>query len=93
MPQALLAGTCPIAYDADGTREACVEMETGRLVRVGDLSGLREAIAWCASKPRERQRLAERGREMCLRDFGSETMVERLEAVYERAMGLARGVA
>lgn len=90
VPQALLAGTCPIAYDADGTREACVEMETGRLVRVGDVAGLREAIAWCAANPQERQRLAERGRDMCLREFGSETMVERLEAVYERAMGLAR---
>ncbi len=90
VPQSLLASTCPVAYDADGTREACIEMETGRLVRVGDILGLREAIAWCAANPEERQRLAERGREMCLREFGSETMVERLEAVYQRAMVLAR---
>ncbi|MGD9789898.1 MAG: glycosyltransferase [Phycisphaerales bacterium] len=98
VPQALLAGeggnggrgVCPVAYDADGTREACIEMQTGRLVPVGDILGLREAIAWCAANPQERQRLAGRGRAICLREFGSETMVERLEAVYERAMVLAR---
>jgi glycosyltransferase involved in cell wall biosynthesis len=82
VPQALLAGVCPVAYDADGTREACVEMATGRLVRVGDVAGLRDAILWCRDHPRERQALASAGKERCAREFSAEAMVAALERVY-----------
>jgi glycosyltransferase involved in cell wall biosynthesis len=86
VPQALLAGVCPVAYDADGTREACREMQTGRLVPVGDHAALREAIAWCAANPADRQALAQRGREDCRESFSVESMVTGLEQVYARAL-------
>lgn len=89
VPQALLAGVCPVAYDADGTREACIDGETGRLVPVGDTRGLGEAIRTLANDPAARARLAERGRAMCREMFSAETMVRELEAVYDRAMVLA----
>ena len=82
VPQALLCGVCPVAYDVDGTGEACREMETGRLVRVGDIAELREAIKWCAEHPEERAALAARGREECRVAFSAEEMVRRLEEVY-----------
>lgn len=85
VPQALLCGVCPVAYDVDGTGEACREMETGRLVRVGDIAGLREAIRWCAEHPEARAALAARGREECRVAFSAEEMVRRLEGVYARA--------
>ena len=89
VPQALLAGVCPVAYDADGTREACIDGETGRLVPVGDTRGLGEAIRTLARDPARRAALADRGRAMCRTMFSAETMVRELEAVYDRALVLA----
>lgn len=86
VPQALLCGTCPVAYDVDGTREACIEMVTGRLVPPGDRAALRGAIAWCAENPLQRTTLAERGRQQCAVSFSAEKMVADLEAVYARAV-------
>ena len=91
VPQALLCGVVPVAYDVDGTGEACREMETGRLVALGDRAGLREAVAWLAANPEQRAALAARGREECVRTFSAESMVEALEGVYARAVGMARG--
>jgi glycosyltransferase involved in cell wall biosynthesis len=82
LPQALLCGVCPVAYDADGTGEACREMETGRLVPVGDVGRLRDAIEWCAANPEARERLASAGRAWCAREFSVAAMVDGLEKVY-----------
>jgi glycosyltransferase involved in cell wall biosynthesis len=90
VPQALLSGVCPVAYDCDGTGEACIDMQIGRLVKTGDVQGLREALRWCAENPQLRGQLAERGRAMCAERFSAQTMVRDLEAVYQRALRLAR---
>ena len=93
VPQALLAGVCPVAYDVDGTGEACREMETGRLVPHGDVAGLREALLWAQANPHDRLELAAVGRDWCAAEFATEAMVEHLERVYDDAMELAgRGV-
>lgn len=82
VPQALLAGACPVAYDVDGTGEVCRDLQTGRLVRVGDVAGLREAIRWCADEPLARRALVERGQHECRGAFSVETMIEGLDRVY-----------
>jgi len=82
VPQALLCGVCPVAYDADGTGEACREMETGRLVPVGDVGRLRDAVEWCAANPAERDRLARAGRAWCAREFSVAAMADGLERIY-----------
>jgi glycosyltransferase involved in cell wall biosynthesis len=84
VPQALLTGVCPVAYDVDGTGEICREMETGRLVAPGDLAALAAAVRWCEANPALRRALADRGREECRVVFSAETMVEALQRVYER---------
>ncbi len=89
VPQALLCGVVPVAYDVDGTREACVEGETGRLVPVGNRAALRKAVMELADAPDERRRLAEAGRELCRVRFSAETMVKELERAYQRAFALA----
>ena len=86
VPQALLCGVCPVAYDVDGTGEACRDMETGRLVPPGDRAALREAIVWLAEHEQDRRGLAARGHAECIETFSAEAMVTALEGVYARAM-------
>jgi glycosyltransferase involved in cell wall biosynthesis len=89
VPQALLAGVCPLAYDADGTREVCRDMDTGRLVPVGNVTALREAARWLADHRAERTAMAERGRAWCTDRFSAQTMVAELDIVYRRALDRA----
>jgi glycosyltransferase involved in cell wall biosynthesis len=89
VPQALLSGAAVVAYDADGTREACIDRITGRLVPVGDLAGLREAVVWMTD-PAHRAATVLAGRTMCAELFDADRMVEALDHVYDRARaGLA----
>jgi glycosyltransferase involved in cell wall biosynthesis len=89
VPQALLAGVPVVAYDADGTREACIDGETGLLVPPGNIDRLRESISRMAAHPAARRAMAERGRDMCRDMFSAERMVDDLERVYDRAMEMA----
>jgi glycosyltransferase involved in cell wall biosynthesis len=84
--QALLSGIPAIAYDVDGTREVCINGETGRLLKAGDRNGLREATLWMMDHSDERAAMGRRGRERCRNEFAAETMVERLEAVYQSCL-------
>jgi glycosyltransferase involved in cell wall biosynthesis len=90
VPQALLCGVCPVAYDVDGTGEVCREGKTGFLVRLGDTTGLRAAVEQAAADPARRVALAARGREWCRDRFSVERMVADLEKVYARAVEMAR---
>lgn len=85
VPQALLCGVCPVAYDVNGTGEACIEMKTGRLVPAGGIDGLRNAIEWCEAHPQERLALAQAGRDVCVKEFSVKAMVDGLEQAYELA--------
>jgi glycosyltransferase involved in cell wall biosynthesis len=89
VPQALLCGTAPIAYDVDGTREVCMDGVTGRLVRLGDRAALAGAIRALADDPGERAALAERGRTLCADRFSIERMIADLEGVYTQARAAA----
>ncbi len=91
VPQALLCGVCPVAYDVDGTGEVCREGQTGKLVKPGDRAGLRAAVEWLAAHPQERAEMAGRGREWCRDRFSAERMVADLETVYASALAAARG--
>ncbi len=91
VPQALLSNVPVVAYDCDGTGEVCRDMETGRLVKTGDIAALGNAIRWMAAHPDERRAMAERGKALCLREFTATKMVDDLERVYAKALQLARG--
>ena len=86
VPQALLAGVTPIAYDVDGTREACIDGETGVLAPPGDHDALHAGVLKFYDDPELRARLAAHGREMCRDLFSAERMVDELEKVYGRAL-------
>lgn len=89
VPQALLCGTPVVAYDADGTGEACIDRVTGRLVNVGDRAGLREAIEWTVANTDEARLLAQAGRDLCRERFSAAHMIDALQAVYSLAHALA----
>lgn len=90
VPQALLAGTCPVAYDVDGTGEVCQDGITGRLIPFGDLPKLRAAILDLMQHPELRQRMVQQGQQWCRDRFSVQRMVSDLELVYERAIRAAR---
>ncbi|MDX2131596.1 MAG: glycosyltransferase [Planctomycetota bacterium] len=85
VPQALLAGVCPVVYDVDGAGEVCRDMQTGRLVPLANLARLRDAIRWCFDHPDERTELAARGQAECRAAFSADTMTAALERVYHAA--------
>jgi len=84
--QALLSATPVIAYDVDGTREVCIDRETGLLLQPGDLCGLRDAVQWMMDHPDQRAALAQRGREMCRERFAASRMAEHLLEIYSGVM-------
>lgn len=86
VPQALLCGVAPVAYDVDGTREVCRPGETGVLVPLRDLGALRAGVVRLYEHPEERHALAERGREFCREEFSAQRMVRELERVYRRVL-------
>lgn len=84
--QGLLSGLGVVAYDVDGTREACIDGETGRLVPAGDRDKLREAVLWMQEHRAERAAMGRRGRELCRVRFAASTMVEHLDRIYRAVL-------
>jgi len=99
VPQALLCGVAVVASDADGTREACLDSKylddvdpanaTGVLFPIGDVEKLRDGVRWMFEHPAERKLMGIRGRAMCSKMFATQTMVDDLEVVYQRAIQIA----
>jgi glycosyltransferase involved in cell wall biosynthesis len=89
VPQALLAGVVPVAYDVDGTREACIDRRTGRLIPPGNRQALRAAIVDLAGDPAQRARLASAGQALCRELFSTERMVAELDQLYRKVSDAA----
>jgi glycosyltransferase involved in cell wall biosynthesis len=89
--QGSLSALPTIAYDVDGTREVCIDQETGRLISPGDLQGLRISVQWMMDHPRDRADLGIRGREMCRTRFAASTMVEHLDSIYQSVLNSPQG--
>lgn len=80
--QGLLSATPVVAYDVDGTREVCVNNETGKLVEPADLAGLAHAIRSMIEQHGEAIEMAQRGQTMCKDRFAAQHMINELENVY-----------
>jgi glycosyltransferase involved in cell wall biosynthesis len=89
VPQALLCHVPPVAYDVDGTREACIDGQTGLLVPLADRTALGQAILRLAGDPNLRQTLAATGFTFVRDAFSAERMVADLESVYTHARSIA----
>lgn len=83
VPQALLSGVPVVANDVDGTREVVLDGRTGRLVRPGDIQGLKSALIGVRRKPTDELQLAEAGQELCRSMFPARRMIQDLEDLYK----------
>lgn len=84
--QGMLSGVPVVAHDVDGTREVCIDRETGRLIRPGDTDGLRRAILDVRDDPAAAAAMAARGRELCRERFDARRMVDHLDRVYREVL-------
>ena len=91
VPQALLSSVPVIAYDVDGAKEVCIDGETGRLVKAGDLAALRNAVIWMMDHPNEKTQMGINGCKMCLQMFASHKMVDKLEEIYADVLSKQSG--
>jgi len=91
LPQALAAGKPVIAYDCDGAREACLDGQTGFLVRPGDLSALRTRLLQLAGDPMLREKLGKTGSEYVREHFAVEKMVDAIYNLYQK-LAAERGI-
>ena len=85
--QSLLMETPVISFDIDGAPEVVVPDETGCLVPLNDIPALTAAIVRLARDESLRTRLGQLGRQRCLRRFDHNTMVDRIESLYENLAG------
>ncbi|MGH7939768.1 MAG: glycosyltransferase family 4 protein [Limisphaerales bacterium] len=92
VPQALAAGKPVVAYDCDGAREACLDDQTGFLVRPGDLAGLKMRLAQLAGDRALREQLGRRGREFVQGHFAVEKMVAGIYNLYMTVAAKRHGV-
>lgn len=84
LPQALAAGRPVVAYNCDGANEICLPDETGILVEPGNLKSLADSLAQLAQDPDLRNRLGGRGREIVLKRFSVDTMIDSIAKLYRR---------
>ncbi|HUU16832.1 MAG TPA: glycosyltransferase family 4 protein [Sedimentisphaerales bacterium] len=85
LPQAMLCGRPAVSFDVDGAREV-VNENTGRLIEPKNVEQLTKACAELVKDEDLRKKLGENGRESVKEKFAPETMVDTIEAVYEKLL-------
>lgn len=91
--EAMASAVPVVGTDVGGMGEMVTSGETGLLVPYGALPDLADAIARLASEPDLRRRMGEAARVRVLHDFAPGPIVERVEAVLERAAARRRSPA
>lgn len=88
LPRSVMESLCleipVIATEIRGTRDL-LQGGCGLLVKVGDVEGLAQAIAWVLEHPEATRLMAERGRER-MRDYDLRRILKLHEALYAEAM-------
>ena len=85
LPQAMLCAKPAISFDVDGAKEV-VNENTGRLIEPKNIEQLTNACAELIEDKVLRDRLGKAGREFVKDKFAPETMVDTIEAVYEKLL-------
>jgi len=82
LPQAMAAGKPVVAYDCDGAGEACRDGETGRLLPIGDLDGLKTALLELSGSSEQCAAFGEAGQAFVRERFSVDRMVDELHELY-----------
>ena len=85
LPQGMLCGKPAISFDVDGAREV-VNDNTGRLIEPKNVEQLTDACAELIEDKDLRERLGEQGRQSVKKKFAPDTMVDAIEAVYQKLL-------
>ena len=85
IPQGMLCGRPAVAFDLDGSKEV-VNENTGRLIEPKNVEQLTNACAELIEDETLRKKLGENGREFVKEIFAPETMVDTIEAVYQKLL-------
>ncbi len=80
--QSLLMERPVISFAIDGAPEVVIPGQTGLLVPLNDIHALADAMVELGQNSELRTQLGQKGRMLCLERFDCQTMVERIEAVY-----------
>ena len=84
--ETLLCGTPVIVTDDCGCGEIIKKAECGYLVRYGDVAGLAEALRFALEHPDVNKRMVEAGRRYIEEHLAWESVVKRVEEVYEESI-------
>ena len=87
----MAAGRAVVATDVGGAREAIVENETGYLVASGDDELMAERIISLLLDPAGAQMMGEQGRRVVERNFSSQALLQKTEALYQKLLLNQRG--
>ena len=90
LPQALAAGKPVVAYDCDGSREICLDGQTGILVPAGNLAVLTLAVERLLGDAALRGEFGKRGQAIVAAEFSAETMVSKIDALYRKLLSPSR---
>jgi glycosyltransferase involved in cell wall biosynthesis len=85
LPQAMLCGKPAVSFDVDGAREV-VDESTGRLIEPKNVGQLTRACSELIENAELRNKLGAAGRESVKEKFAPNTMVDTIEAVYQRLL-------
>ena len=75
-----------ITTDIGGQREAIIDGETGKVVPIGDLGALADAMGECLGDLDKVKTMGKKAREKVIREFSVEEMVRQTERVLEEAL-------
>ncbi len=89
LPQAMLCGKPVISFDVDGAKEV-VNENTGRLIQPKNIEQLINACVELIEDKDLRDKLSKAGREFVKDKFAPETMVDTIEAVYEKLLNSSK---
>jgi glycosyltransferase involved in cell wall biosynthesis len=84
LPQALACGKPVVAFDLDGSGEVCLDGKTGFLVKAEDVTTLTERVVRLLRDRELAGRMGAAGRELVRENFSVETMVRRIDELYQR---------
>ena len=85
--EAAASGLPVVAADAGGTREIVADGITGRVVPVGDVPALTDALLEVIGDPERATAYGAAGRALVEQKYSMTTWVDRLEELYREAMG------
>jgi glycosyltransferase involved in cell wall biosynthesis len=85
--EAMSHGLPVISTAVDGIPEAVIDRRTGLLVPPADPRVLAEALMWAISEPEKAARLGAAGRARAAAEFGLDTMLDKVDALYHEVAG------